>query len=104
MESNTPSPLTTPRETPANYLHRKSYSATYLPEVPVEQMWDKRETIDSAIRKAGWYGRITDELRRSVKVRRYQSESYAVSWGEYIMWRDNHEQKIARSMGMDMRM
>ena len=62
-------------------------SATYLPDVASEQGWDKIETVDSAIRKAGWDGRITEDLRRSVKLRRYQSSKCAVTWDEFVQWR-----------------
>lgn len=49
--------------------------------------WDKVETVDSAIRKAGWEGRITEDIRRSVKLRRYQSKKCTVGWDEYVEWR-----------------
>ena len=62
-------------------------TATYLPEVAPEQGWDKIETVDSAIRKAGWNGRITEDLRRSVKLRRYQSRKCTVDWDDYVEWR-----------------
>jgi hypothetical protein len=66
---------------------QRTLSATYLPDVAPEQGWDKREAVDSAIRKAGWDGRITEELRRSVRLRRYQSSKCSVSWEEYVAWR-----------------
>lgn len=56
--------------------YKPAFSATYLPE-----------TVDSAIRKAGWSGRFTEGLRRSVRVRRYQSRKCARSWEEYVEWR-----------------
>ncbi|KAK0503908.1 AMMECR1 domain-containing protein, partial [Armillaria luteobubalina] len=59
------------------HMHRlcsqQSFSATYLPDVIPEQGWDKIEAVDSAIHKAGWNGRITEDLRRSVTLRRYPS-------------------------------
>jgi hypothetical protein len=51
------------------------------------QGWSKLEAIDSAIRKSGWDGRINDELRRSVKLRRYQSSKAFATWDEYVDWR-----------------
>ena len=71
--------------TRSNLKH--SFSACYLPEVAKEQGWDKQETIDSAIQKAGWHGRITEDLRRNVKIRRYQSKLCTVDWAEYVRWR-----------------
>jgi len=69
----------------ANY--RKTFNATYLPEVAPGQGWDKIETVDSAIHKAGWSGRITEEIRRSVKLRRYQSRVCTVTWHQFAEWR-----------------
>ncbi len=95
-----PSLLTTASATPSPmssypYLPRlgskQSFSATYLPDVIPEQGWDKIEAVDSAIHKAGWNGSITEDLRRSVKLRRYQSRLHTVGWDEYIAWRTEHE-------------
>ena len=36
--------------------HGRRYGATYLPDVAVEQGWDKEETLESLMRKAGWEG------------------------------------------------
>jgi len=58
-------------------------SATYLPEVAEEQGWDQRQTIDSLIRKSGHRGTPNDELRRSIKLVRYQSEKVYSSYLEY---------------------
>ncbi|EJT97731.1 hypothetical protein DACRYDRAFT_97121 [Dacryopinax primogenitus] len=66
----------------------KNLNATYLPEVAPEQGWTQIEAIDSAIRKAGWDGRITEDLRRSIKLRRYQSRKCGVQWDEFIKWRE----------------
>ena len=63
-------------------------TATYLPDVMPEQGWTKIEAVDSAIRKAGWDGRIGEELRRAVKLRRYQSRKVTVGWDEYMAWRE----------------
>lgn len=62
--------------------HRKT--ATYLPEVAVEQGWDKIQTIDSLLHKGGYKGIITEDVRRSIKLTRYQSEKMTVSYAEYL--------------------
>ena len=85
--SSAPSPLASASSVPTRSALKHSFSATYLPHVAEEQGWDKIETIDSAIRKAGWTGRISEDLRRAVKVRRYQSRHCAVTWDEYARWR-----------------
>jgi AMMECR1 domain-containing protein len=67
---------------------RRKYSATYLPDVMPAQQWTKLQAIDSAIRKAGWDGKITDELRKGIQLRRYQSSKTFATWEEYVQWRE----------------
>ena len=86
--SEAPSPLASSTSISTRSTFGKhTYTATFLPEVAPEQGWDKIETVDSAIRKAGWNGRITEDIRRSVKLRRYQSRKCTVGWEEYVAWR-----------------
>jgi len=59
-------------------------SATYLPDVAHSQGWTQTETLDSAIRKAGYSGRITPALRNTLRVTRYQSSHYTVTYEEWI--------------------
>lgn len=66
---------------------KQRFSACYLPDVIPEQGWTQIEAIDSAINKAGWNGHISEELRRSVKLTRYQGKTCTVSWEEYVKWR-----------------
>ncbi|KAG8880716.1 hypothetical protein FRB97_000593 [Tulasnella sp. 331] len=66
---------------------KESLTATYLPDVAPAQGWTKIEAVDSAIRKAGWDGKITEEIRRSVKMRTYESKRAEASWDEYWAWR-----------------
>jgi AMMECR1 domain-containing protein len=85
--SETPSPLSSSSYLP-RITSKQSFSATYLPDVIPEQGWNKIEAVDSAIHKAGWTGHITEDIRRSVKLRRYQSKTCVVKWEEYIHWRE----------------
>lgn len=85
--SEAPSPFSSSTSVPTRSSLKHSFSATYLPQIAPEQGWTKIETIDSAICKAGWNGRITEDLRRSVKLRRYQSSKCSVTWEEYAQWR-----------------
>ncbi|XP_018012452.1 AMMECR1-like protein [Hyalella azteca] len=63
-------------------------TATYLPEVAPEQGWDHDRTIDSLLRKGGYKGSVTAEMRRSLKLTRYQSEKISISYSEYMnYWR-----------------
>jgi hypothetical protein len=66
---------------------RRALSATYLPEVAPDQGWGHIDAIDSAIRKAGWNDRISEDLRRAVRVRRYRSRKCVVGWDEFVAWR-----------------
>jgi len=86
-DSADPSPLSSATQLVAPAARRTAYSATYLPEVAREQGWDARAAVDSAVRKAGWAGRITEDMRRALTVRRYQSRTCAVAWAEYVAWR-----------------
>ncbi|KAG1672978.1 AMMECR1-like protein [Nymphon striatum] len=63
-------------------------TATYLPEVAREQGWDRVQTIDSLLRKGGFKGSITTDVRRSLRLTRYQSEKLTVGYQEYHnLWR-----------------
>lgn len=46
--------------------------------------WSRHETIDSLLRKAGYYKTITEDFRNTIKLTRYRSESIAVSYEEYM--------------------
>mmetsp|Transcript_15077 Transcript_15077/g.22995 ORF Transcript_15077/g.22995 Transcript_15077/m.22995 type:complete len:246 (-) Transcript_15077:2059-2796(-) len=61
------------------------YSATYLPEVAIEQKWDKAQTIDSLIRKAGYSSVIDEKFLESIRCRRYKSSKCRVSYQEYVV-------------------
>ncbi|KAJ7591398.1 alport syndrome [Mycena floridula] len=88
--SETPSPLSSSSYLP-RFSSKQTFTATYLPDVIPEQGWTKLEAVDSAIQKAGWNGRITEDLRRSIKLRRYQSRVCSVEWDEYADWREEHD-------------
>eukprot|EP00049_Salpingoeca_infusionum_P025785 m.21685 g.21685 ORF g.21685 m.21685 type:complete len:200 (+) comp8320_c0_seq1:106-705(+) len=57
--------------------------ATYLPEVAVEQGWTKLEAIDSLLHKGGFRGVVTDDVRTSIQLRRYQSEKARATFSEW---------------------
>lgn len=62
-------------------------TATYLPDVIPDQGWTKVEAIDSAISKAGFDGKITQDIRRSLRVRRYRSDKVERRYAEYVAWK-----------------
>jgi uncharacterized protein (TIGR00296 family) len=59
-------------------------SATFLPEVPMQQNWDQKKTVHHLIRKAGYKGSITDHLLQSIHCTRYQSSKCKISFHEYM--------------------
>lgn len=61
-------------------------TATYLPEVAAEQGWTKAQAIDSLLLKGGYKDKITEQLRRTLKVTRYQSEKYCLTYDEYVQF------------------
>jgi len=67
--------------------HKKT--ATYLPEVAVEQGWDKLQTIDSLLRKGGYKGNITQDVRNSIRLTRYQSEKITLSYADHMAQKQN---------------
>lgn len=51
--------------------------------------WDRVQTIDSLLRKGGFKGPVTPDVRRGIKLVRYQSEKVSVSWHDYMsQWRN----------------
>ncbi|KAI6004138.1 alport syndrome [Pisolithus albus] len=77
------------------FTSRRTLTATYLPDVIPAQGWDKIEAVESAMRKAGWAGPISEDTRRSVKLRRYQSSKCTVDWDDFVQWRrDNGDDTI----------
>lgn len=64
------------------------YSGTFLPEVAVEQNWSKKNTVDALIQKTGYSSSvISEELRSSISVTRYQSEVVTINYHDYERWR-----------------
>ncbi len=62
----------------------ESYSATYLPEVAPEHFGDKKITVESLIRKAGYMGDYQNVMG-SIKCERYQSCKTKLTFDEYLV-------------------
>lgn len=45
--------------------------------------WDHIQTIDSLLRKGGYRGHITQEVRETIQLTRYQSSETHMTYGEY---------------------
>ena len=77
----------------------KRYNATYLPDVAVEQGWNKEEALASLMKKSGWRSRGREAGWRDIKggfdVVRYEGKKASLGWEEWSRWRD-----WVRSMGI----
>lgn len=65
----------------------RRYSGTFLPDVALEQGWDKIETLQYLIRKAGYHGKL-DDILETLRVTRYQSRKRTVTYTEYSAYRN----------------
>ena len=68
---------------------RKTYSATYLPDVPEDQGWTQDETLQSLVKKAGWKGR-TEAWKRipNLQLTRYQGKKYRATYQHFRDWKE----------------
>ena len=87
-------------EVPVNRTFSRGISfcdRTNYTQVPTAQGWDKIQTIDSLLRKGGWRGQVlkfcglishgpqvTPEVRRQIRLVRYQSELVSVTYQDYL--------------------
>ena len=67
------------------------YSATFLPEVPIEHNMNKKTTLQNLIEKAGYNGRLKD-IDKKIKLRRYQSIKLFMTYEEYIKYKKSSNQ------------
>jgi uncharacterized protein (TIGR00296 family) len=71
------------------YARNKRFGACYLPDVAVEQGWDKEETIVSLMRKAGWSGKREKWSEvGDLKCVRFQGKAESAGWEEYKNWKE----------------
>ena len=73
-----------------SFTHRgRRYGATYLPDVAVEQGWNKEETLESLMRKAGWDGGSNPGVARRLLRGSSRNNDNQVStpWNEVIDFR-----------------
>lgn len=59
-------------------------NATYLPDVMVEQKWNQEEAVASCLEKGGYFGKFTEDVKKKVKVVRYQSSVCKLSYDDYM--------------------
>ncbi|XP_076805349.1 nuclear protein AMMECR1-like isoform X2 [Clavelina lepadiformis] len=58
-------------------------TATYLPEVSMEQGWDQLQTVENLLRKGGYKAHITPAFMETVVCQRYYTEKLAVSYQDF---------------------
>ncbi|KKA28529.1 hypothetical protein TD95_004747 [Thielaviopsis punctulata] len=63
-------------------------SATFLPDVMVEQGWDKEETLKHLMRKAGWRGNLREWDTVELEVERYKGSKAKASYKEWKKWHE----------------
>ena len=68
--------------------NNKSYEATYLPEVALEQRWTQEEAVKSLLRKAGYKNKVTSQVFQNIKLTRYQSSKHNITYQEYLAIKD----------------
>lgn len=51
--------------------------------------WDRIQTIDSLLRKGGFKGPISNEVRRNIRLTRYRSEKITISYSDYVAQKQN---------------
>lgn len=60
-------------------------SATFLPEVAAHENWNRQQTIDALIRKSGYSGSVTPEMRARLRVTRYRSTTATLTYAQYLL-------------------
>lgn len=61
----------------------ETLTATFLPHIAAAQRWTKEQTIEHALRKAGWTRAITPSVLARVRVKRYTSTTASATYAEY---------------------
>lgn len=61
-------------------------TATFLPDVAREQNWNHIQTIDALLRKGGYRGPITEQVRNDICLTRYTSEKVNASYRDYYKY------------------
>ena len=65
----------------------RHYHATFLPEVSIEHNMDQKTTLEHLIKKAGFYGKLS-EVEKEIKMTRYQSIKLFMPYEEYLTYRN----------------
>jgi hypothetical protein len=52
-----------------------------------EQGWNHHQAVEECLQKGGFRGSLTDAVKASVKVTRYQSSIQKMTYAEYLEWK-----------------
>lgn len=75
-------------------IRGKAHSATFLPDVALHHNFTHELTIKKLIRKANFYGEITEELLNLIEVERYQGVSCSLTYNDYENFSINNGEEI----------
>lgn len=64
--------------------HSQSFSATFLPEVALEQGWSQHETLLALISKSGYRGAVSSMALEDLSITTYRSRKAALTYREYV--------------------
>ena len=77
-------PATGSPPNPFGNAAERSYSATYLPEIPGEHNMTKASAIESLARKAGWHGNLSQKgARERMQLTTYKSTQVILTWQQF---------------------
>lgn len=72
----------------------RHYDATFLPDVPVDQGWDKEETLAHLIRKSGAYNVHSYKDIPGLQLTRYTGEKSTMTWEDYVGYTQENAEKL----------
>lgn len=64
--------------------HGRTYTATYLPDVAMEQSWSHLETLRNLAYKSGISTEVYNDLLYATRVTRYRAQRCTTSYAEYF--------------------
>lgn len=69
----------------------RELTATFLPDVALEQGWDHEETVQHLLHKAGYRGPVDEEVFDLITVERYQSSKVSTDHADYVARSPRHD-------------
>ncbi|ODV97305.1 hypothetical protein PACTADRAFT_40113 [Pachysolen tannophilus NRRL Y-2460] len=79
-------------------FHSKKMGATFLPEVAIEQNWDKEQTLKNLIRKAGCPAGTKLLDLKNLQVIKYEGYKTKITYHEYKKLKDQMDKEIKNDL------